>query len=154
MDLIKDIDLKNYQSHLSLKQEEGEKKIRCAVRKKYLVLQPEELIRQSWIQYLIQEQKISPNLMQVEKQIIVLGKRRRFDLLLYNKDHEPFALFEFKGFKVKVDDRTFEQLSHYNLFLKIPKLVISNGIEHFGAIIDFEDQNYKLTQKIADIMEH
>lgn len=151
MTRIKDIDLKTYHQSLSLRQEEGEKKILCAVRKKYLVLQPEELIRQSWIQYLIQVQNLSPNLMQVEKQIIVLGKRRRFDLLLYNQNHEPFALFEFKGFNVKVDDTTFEQLAHYNLSLKIPKLIISNGIQHFGAIIDFEDENYNLTEKIADI---
>lgn len=154
MNLIQDIDLKNYQSGLSLRQEDGEKKILCAVRKKYLVLQPEELIRQSWIQYLIKDHKLSTNLMQVEKQVIVLGKRRRFDLLLFNTHHEPFALFEFKGFNVKVDDSTFEQLAHYNLSLKIPKLVISNGIEHFGAIIDFGTENYTLTEKIADILPY
>jgi len=149
---IKDIQLKDYQGSLKLRQEEGQKKILCAIRKKYLVLQPEELIRQSWIQYLITAHNLSPNLMQVEKQIIVLGKRRRFDLLLYDNDHNPSVLFEFKGFNVKVDNSTFEQIALYNLSLKIPKLIISNGIEHFGAVINFNTENYQLTEKIADIL--
>jgi len=152
LELLKDIQLKDFQSSLSLRQENGSQKIFCAVRRKFLVLQPEELIRQSWIQYLIRNHNLSPNLMQVEKQIIVLGKRRRFDLLIYNIDHKPTVLFEFKGFNIKVDNSTFEQIALYNLSLKIPKLVISNGIEHFGAVINFNTENYQLTEKVADIL--
>ena len=129
------------------------KKIYCEIRRKYLVVQPEEMIRQLWTQELILNHKISPKLIQVEKQFSVYGRNRRFDLLVFNPDHKPVLLFEFKAFNVKLDSKTFEQISLYNQALKINGLVISNGIEHFGAIINFVDKSFSFQSNLQDILQ-
>lgn len=147
-----DIDIQKFKPSLVFQTFEGIKKIRCSIRNKYLVIQPEELIRQLWILFLIEECKVSAKLMRVEKQITVFGKRRRFDLILYNNNHQPFVLLEFKSFQIKLTNSTFEQISLYNQELKIPKLIISNGIKHHAASIDFRNSSYKMEYTIEDIL--
>ena len=133
--------------------ENEEKKIFCEIRRKYLVIQPEEIIRQSWIQLLIRKYNISPKLINVEKQFIVYERRRRFDLLIYSKDHNPISLFEFKSYTTSLDAKVFEQISLYNQALKIPNLVISNGIKHYGAMIDFEEKSFTFKSNLEDILQ-
>jgi len=150
---LQGIDLTQWKNKLKFQTYEGEKKIYCEIRRKYLVVQPEEMIRQLWAQELIVNHKISPKLIQVEKQFSVYGRNRRFDLLVFNKDHEPILLFEFKAFNVKLDSATFEQISLYNQALKINGLVISNGIHHYGAIIDFNDKSFSFQSNLQDILQ-
>lgn len=146
------VDLISMKEFLKFQIENNEKKIFCEIRRKYLVIQPEELIRQSWIQLLLRKYKISPKLINVEKQFIVYDKRRRFDLLVYSKDHKPVSLFEFKSYNVPLDTKVFEQISLYNQALQIPNLIISNGIKHFGAQIDFDSKSFTFQSELADIL--
>jgi len=150
---LQGIDLTQWKNNLKFQTYEGEKKIYCEIRRKYLVVQPEEMIRQLWAQELIVNHNISSKLIQVEKQFSVYGKNRRFDLLVFNKEHDPILLFEFKAFNVKLDSGTFEQISLYNQALKIKGLVISNGIHHYGAFIDFEDRKFSFQSNLQDILQ-
>ena len=150
---LSDIDLLSMKEHLSFQIENDEKKLFCEIRKKYLVIQPEEIIRQCWIQYLTRVEGINPKLINVEKQFKVYDKNRRFDLLVYSKEHKPLSLFEFKGFQVKLDTKVFEQISLYNQALKIPNLIISNGIKHYGASIDFTNKSFQFQSELANILQ-
>ncbi len=132
---------------------ESEKKIFCEIRRKYLVIQPEEIIRQCWIQLLFRKYNVSKKLISVEKQFIVFDKRRRFDLLVYSKDHKPVSLFEFKAFNIPLNTSVFEQISLYNQALKIPNLIISNGINHYAAKLDFNTKEFNFMPNLADILQ-
>lgn len=150
---LQGIDLPQWKNQLKFQTYEGEKKIYCDIRRKYLVVQPEEMIRQLWVQELIKNRGLSAKLIQVEKQFSVFGRNRRFDLLVFNKNHEPILLFEFKAFNIKLDSSTFEQISLYNQALKINGLVISNGINHFGASINFTDRSFSFHSDLQDILQ-
>lgn len=150
---LQGVDLAQWKNRLKFQTYEGVKKIYCEIRRKYLVVQPEEMIRQLWAQELINNHKISPKLIQVEKQFSVYGQNRRFDLLVFNKEQIPILLFEFKAFNVKLDARTFQQISLYNQALKINGLVISNGINHYGAIINFIDKSFSFQSNLQDILQ-
>lgn len=136
------INLEKYHSHLRLSTENSQRTVYDPVRKKYYLAQPEELVRQSWIQYLNLEKKIQFSSLGVEKQFTVLGRGRRFDLVLYRKG-QPYTLFEFKSFNKKINDDTCFQAAQYNLELKVPYVVVSNGINHFAFEIEFDTSQIK-----------
>lgn len=150
---LKQVDLTQWKAKLKFQTYEGEKKLFCEIRRKYLVVQPEEMIRQLWIHELIENHHISPKLIQVEKQFSVYGKNRRFDLLVFSPDHIPIVLFEFKAFNIKLDSKTFEQISLYNQALTINGLVISNGINHYAATIDFKNKSFTFQSELQDILQ-
>lgn len=134
-----ELDLSEFHASLKIKTEDKKHLLFDPVRKSYFVVQPEELVRQSWIHYLNQSQNIPFSNLSVEKQIQVGELKKRFDLVLYNKA-TPFVLFEFKSFNVKITEDSCMQVATYNLDLKVPYIVISNGIEHFAYHIDFESK--------------
>lgn len=118
------------------------------VRKKYLKLTPEEWVRQHWIKYLHLELGYSLQLMQVECELRVNGVRFRFDLLLNNTVGNAQVLCEFKAPHIKIDQKVFNQAAKYNLELKVPYLVLSNGITHYVAHCDFDTKKVSLIKNL------
>ncbi len=110
------------------------------IRKKNVILTPEEMTRQLLIHYLIEEKKYRPALIQVEKAIEVNGFVRRYDLIVFNKSFKPFLLVECKSHKIKIKQATFDQITRYNLSLKVEYLLITNGMEHHGYQINYESR--------------
>lgn len=132
-----ELDLSAYHSLLKISSENKVKYIYDPVRKKQLVLQPEELVRQSWIQYLHVEHQVAYAALAVEKQISEGKFSSRFDLLYYKKGR-PKILFEFKSYQKALDQSNCLQIANYNMKLKVPYMVLSNGIEHLVYQSDFE----------------
>lgn len=137
-----DLELHRFKVHLQTKQEDGKPYVYDPIRKKYLVLQPEEIVRQLLIQYFVQEQKISINRIAVEFGIEVNQLKKRCDLMVFNAQTEPFLLVECKSPKIKINQATFEQIARYNLSLKVPYLLVTNGLQSYSCRIDFENQSY------------
>jgi len=133
------LDLSEYHAFLKIKEEDDKHLLFDPVRKSYFLVQPEELVRQSWIHFLRQENNVSFSNLSVEKQIIVGQQKKRFDLVLYQKA-EPHVLFEFKSFNIQINEDTCMQVANYNIELKVPFIVISNGIEHFAYRVNFEEK--------------
>lgn len=133
--------------------EGGKKMIFDANRKKFVVLTPEEWVRQNFIQYLIQEKKYPANLMAVEKQILVNGKQRRFDLLVYQKNGQPLLIAEFKAPKVSVSQDAFDQVVRYNMVLRVEHVVVSNGLNHFACQVDYANKSYAFLKNIPEYCE-
>jgi len=134
-----DIDLHRYKDQLKIKKEGKTIFIFDLIRKKYLVLQPEELVRQLLILHLIDigypKEKI-----QVEKGLDINGQRRRFDIVVYDKDFEPYLLVECKSHTVRITQDTFDQIANYNLQLRAPYLLVSNGVQTFCCSLDFDNK--------------
>lgn len=130
------------------KTEEGKAWIFDATRKKFVVLTPEEWVRQHFIFYLKEEKNYPASLMAVEKQILVNGKQRRFDLVVYNRNGQPFLICEFKAPSVKITQEAFDQVVRYNMVLKVKNVIVSNGLQHFACEIDYENNNYWYLKEI------
>ncbi len=107
------------------------------VRKTWVLETPEESVRQSMIQWLHDSLGIPFSRMTVEKQILVLNARRRFDLVIYDRLANPFILIECKAPSIAINQRFFDQAAAYNLNLKAPYLAISNGPFSLFAKLDF-----------------
>mgnify|MGYP002277461409 FL=1 len=120
------------------------------IRKKQVVLTPEEWVRQNFIQYLINEKKYPANLMAVEKQVIVNGNQRRFDLLVYNRKGEAHLIAEFKAPGVKISQSTFDQVVRYNMALHVDKVLVSNGLQHYVCAIDYKKNTYAFLPEIPE----
>jgi len=142
------LDLSQYHQFLNIKREKTKQVFFDPVRRDYFIVQPEELVRQSWIHYLNQEHKIQFKSLAVEKQITVGTLKKRFDLVYYLKG-QALVLFEFKSFNVNINSDTCFQIASYNTDLKVPYLVISNGINHFAYKIEFENSRVSVLNDLS-----
>ncbi len=115
-----------------IKNESGKEYIFDVFRKKWLVLTPEEWVRQNFLQYLVQEMKYPLSLIAVEKEFRFGEMNRRFDILVYNTDHLPWMMVECKAPEVQLDQSVLEQVLRYNISIPVTYLVITNGSNGFG----------------------
>ena len=114
-----------------LKQDNGKQLIFCWVRKKFLILTPEEWVRQNLISFLQYELSYPLSLMKIERQVKGGARNKRADLIICNTQGEAQVLIECKAPNEKLNKETFFQVGRYNRYINAPLLVISNGLEHF-----------------------
>lgn len=108
------------------------------LRKKNVVLTPEEWVRQHWVHYLSENKGYPRSLMQIEGGMQLNSLLKRSDLLIYNVEGEKVLLAEFKAPHIKITQKVFEQISNYNSVQKVPLLLVSNGLTHIYSKIDFD----------------
>ncbi len=138
-----DLDLSRYQANVVLKRENEVRFIFDPIRQKYLVLQPEELVRQLFLQYLMLEKKISKNRIAVEKVLTYNGLTKRFDILIYDADTKPLIIVECKAPKIKISQAVFNQAATYNFIFRAPFLVVTNGLETHACAMDYEAETFR-----------
>jgi len=109
----------------------GKAHIHCLLRRRPLVLTPEEWVRQHFIHLLLSQYAYPPALMRIEGGLRVHRLARRTDLVVYDRAGAPFLLLECKAPDVKLTPAVLDQAARYNLSLNAPHLVLSNGREHF-----------------------
>ncbi|KAF0237823.1 MAG: hypothetical protein FD181_1586 [Prolixibacteraceae bacterium] len=136
-----------------IKTEDGKNLIFDGIRRKFVVLTPEEWVRQNFIQYLKTEKKYPETFMAVEKQIVVNHNQRRFDLLVYSRTGQPHLIAEFKAPNVKITQETFDQVVRYNMALRVEKVVVSNGLQHFACEIDYTKNSFSYLPEIPGYCE-
>ncbi len=118
------------------------------VRKRWFVLTPEEWVRQHLIQYLNRDKECPISLMAVEKMLRYNGMVRRSDLVVYSDQAKPLLLAECKAPEIKITKDVFDQAARYNMTLRVPFLMVTNGIEHFCCRINFENASYFFLKEI------
>lgn len=143
-----ELDLMRWKDELSFSNSPDGRHIFCFIRKRFYVSTPEELVRQLTIQYLVYECNYPKGIINLEKGITVNGLMRRFDLIVYDGSGKPSVLIECKAPTVKLEQKTFDQVAAYNLHVKAPYLVITNGLHTYCAEINFEDKSYTMRSAI------
>lgn len=133
---------------IKIKEEGGKQLIFDFIRKKYLVLTPEEWVRQNFVQYLILEKKYPASLIAIEKGLKLNELQKRADAVVYDNNGEAIVLVEFKAPKVKITEATFEQISRYNIVFKVPYLIVSNGLNHYCCKINFEENSFEFIKEV------
>jgi len=136
--------------HFRFKNSENKVHIFDVIRKKFVVLQPEEWVRQHWVHHLIESKKYPKSLINVEKQLVINSLKKRYDIVVFNSDGSIRILIECKSPKIKIDQTTFDQIAQYNMSLKAEYLIVSNGLEHFYCKMDFEQEKYAFLRDIPD----
>lgn len=112
------------------------------IRKKFLLLTPEEWVRQHVVNFLIEEMNYPKSLINVEKMVKVNGINKRYDVVVFRNDVSIFLLVECKAPEVTINQQTFDQIAQYNLVLKAENLMVTNGLNHYFCQMDFENEKY------------
>ncbi len=120
------------------------------LRKRDLVLTPEEWVRQHWVHYLYTHKGYPKALMQIEGGLKLNTLRKRSDLLVFNNNGEKILLAEFKAPTVKITERAFYQIANYNSVHKIPLLLVSNGLVHYYCRIDFNNNKFEFIPELPN----
>jgi len=123
------------------------------IRKKFVVLQPEEWVRQHCVQYLMQEKGYPKSLINVEKELKINNLRKRYDIVIFNPDGSIHLIVECKSAKIAINQDTFDQIARYNLALQASYLMVTNGINHYYCEMDFEAERYQFLKDIPDYIK-
>ena len=118
------------------------------IRKRWLILTPEEWVRQNILQYLIQVKKYPAVLFAIEKEIQLGDLKKRFDIVVYDKNSKPWMLIECKEMNVVLNNAVLSQALRYNINLQVPYIVITNGSYCFA----FTNTNNEL-QELNELPE-
>lgn len=102
------------------------------IRKRWLLLTPEEWVRQNFVQYLVQVKKYPATLIALEKMVMLGELKKRFDILVYDRQHQPWMMIECKSPSVLLDDSVLHQLLRYHIAVPTGLLVITNGPYTYG----------------------
>lgn len=123
-----------------VKAEAQRKLIFDAVRRKYVALTPEEWVRQHVIHFLITEKNVPANLIGVEKGLTILGRTRRVDIVVFDRNGQPALLIECKAPTVAINPQVYTQAAVYTYGFGIDFIMITNGITHHYLQIDKQNQ--------------
>ena len=128
--------------------EEGRLLILDVFRKKYVVLTPEEEVRQRFARYLVEEKAYPASLIRTEYTLNLNGMVRRCDILVDKPAGIPSVLVECKAPKVKISQDTFDQVARYNMVFRVRYLMVTNGLKHYCCRIDFETRKVDFLDNI------
>jgi len=123
------------------------------IRKKFVVLTPEEWVRQHTVHFLIRERQIPAGRMNVEVSLQTLHLSRRADIIVFDGLGEPLAIVECKAPSIKITQNAFDQIARYNMDLKASYLFVTNGLSHFCCFINKDMNTYIFLESIPNYKE-
>ena len=132
------------QFNFKIKQEENTLFILDEIRNKFITLTPEEWVRQNFIKFITESLKYPKSMIKIEGRLTKGSSSKRTDIIVYQKSLSPFMLIECKSSNIEINQETLNQIAKYNLKVKAPFIVITNGLNHYIFNIDFE--NNKINQ--------
>ncbi|MFT5714142.1 MAG: putative type IV restriction endonuclease [Flavobacterium sp.] len=132
-----------YSYSFRFKNSENKVSIFDEIRKKFIVLTPEEWVRQHVVKFLLEEKKYPRSHLNVEKVLKVNGLRKRYDVVVYNPDGSICVLIECKAPEIKIAQATFDQIARYNMTMNAQFLMVTNGLDHYFCKMDFENEKYQ-----------
>lgn len=126
----------------------GKTEVFDPLRRKYVALEPEEFVRQHFVNYLINYLGYPASHVANEVSLTLNETRRRCDTLIYNSEGKPLMIVEYKAPYVTIDQKIFDQIVRYNMVLNARYLVVSNGLRHYCCHIDYETGSYSFLPQI------
>jgi hypothetical protein len=133
----------NFQKYnFRFKSNENKTLIFDIIRKNFIVLTPEEWVRQHVLQFLISEKDYPISHINVEKQLKLNDTIKRYDIVVFNPNGSIQIIVECKAPKIKINQQTFDQIARYNFVLDAELLMVTNGLDHYFCQMDFENEKY------------
>lgn len=112
------------------------------IRKKFILLTPEEWVRQHVVRYLVEDKKFPRSHVNVEKIIKINGLIKRYDVVVFKPDGSIFLLVECKAPGVQISQQVFDQIARYNMSLNAVHMMVTNGLNHYFCQMDHEQEKY------------
>jgi hypothetical protein len=116
---------------LALRKEGGKVLIFDVIRKKYIVLTPEEWVRQHFVHYLIDQFKYPKSLFRVESSLTYNKLQKRSDIVIHNRMGKPWMLIECKAPEIKLTQKAFNQVAVYNMTIGAQYVAVTNGMVQY-----------------------
>ena len=135
---------------IRLQRDDAGVKIFDRLRKKFIILTPEEWVRQHFVNYLINHKGFPESLMANEIGITLNGTRRRCDTVVFDKHGSPMVIVEYKASSIVISQSTFDQIVRYNMVLHARYLIVSNGMNHYCCRIDYDNMSYDFLKEVPD----
>ena len=132
---------------------DGKNAIWDIIRQKYVALTPEEWVRQHFVHYLIEHKGYPRTLMANEVQLNLNGTKKRCDTVLYQRDLSTKMILEYKAPHIEITQAVFNQITRYNIVLKVDYLVVSNGRQHYCCHMDYAHNTYSFLPEIPTYTE-
>ena len=123
---------------LRLSQRNGQTMVFDFLRRRYIKLTPEEWVRQHFVHYLVHHKGYPQELLANEVSLVLNTTSKRCDTVLYDKEARPLAIMEYKAPSIQLTQKTFDQISRYNIVMRVPFLMVSNGLQHYCCRVDYE----------------
>ncbi len=120
------------------------------IRKKFIILTPEEWVRQHVVRFLLEEKKYPKAYINVEKAIKINNLTKRYDIVVFKPDGTVFLLVECKATNISITQETFDQIARYNLVLKAQYLMVTNGLKDYFCQMDFENEKYSFLENLPN----
>jgi hypothetical protein len=139
-------------SNFKLREEGDKLYIFDISRRKYVSLTPEEWVRQNCLHFLCNNKNYPVNMLSIEKSFKLNNLVLRYDIVAYSKKAKPVLLVECKAPEIKISQQTFDQIAVYNLELKVPYLLVTNGIDLFCCSVNFENSRFLFLNEIPDYL--
>lgn len=127
---------------------DGKKSIWDVLRRKYVVLTPEEWVRQHFVHLLIEHKGYPSSLLANEVALTLNGTSRRCDTVLYDRTLSPRMIIEYKAPHIPITQKVFDQIYRYNLVFRVDYLIVSNGLTHYCCCMDYEHQSCRFLSDI------
>jgi len=145
---MQSLNLPNYTKKLS--QIKGKHFIYDPVRRKNVSLTPEEWVRQHFVNYLITEKNYPKERIANEVTISLNSMSRRCDTVVYNQFLEPIVIVEYKAPSIPITQDVFEQITRYNICLRVGTLIVTNGLAHYCCRIDYQTSSYAYLTEVPE----
>ena len=127
---------------------DGKHKVFDIVRKKYVVLTPEEWVRQHMIHFLVNYKSVPVSLMVIEKTFKLERLQKRFDIAVYSRQGDPVLLVECKAPHVQLSQSVIDQALRYNMKLHVKYLLVTNGMKHAGYFVDYQQNKLEALNEL------
>ena len=118
------------------------------IRKKFVILTPEEWVRQNVVRFLLEEKKYPKSYINVEKVIKINSLTKRYDIVVFQPNGKLFLLVECKAPEIHISQNTFDQIARYNMVLESEYLMVTNGLNHYFCQMDFENEKYIFLEEL------
>ena len=144
------VDLNIPEQNIEIKSINSKNYIFDLIRKKHLVLTPEEWVRQNLVSYFINDLNYPKGLIKTESSLKYNNLKKRSDILIYNNDMTHYMIVECKSYKMKLNKSHLNQSAMYNKIYRSRYLMVSNGMEHIVCEYDWENETFKVRNSIPE----
>ncbi len=148
MNLLQPLNLPPYPFKLT--EHNGRLSIFDEIRKKEIILTPEEWVRQHFVQYLVQQLHYPKSLIKLEGGLKLNSMQRRSDITVFNPAGQRILMVECKAPSVSINQKVFDQIARYNKVHQVSLLAVTNGLQHYYCTIDTQQKSYQFIEELPE----
>lgn len=140
-------------TELKLIRKEGRTMVFDILRRRFVALTPEEWVRQHFVHFLVERKGYPATCIGNEISLWLNGTQKRCDTVVYDGEARPVMIVEYKSARIPLTQAVFDQISRYNIALRVRWLVVSNGLHHYCCLVDYERGTYSFLSDIPSYGE-